>query len=193
MAWQAGEVHLDGEMERPALRQVLQQIGHLERRAAGVERQALGDPQRNAPGVSVAGKLDLDAVGVAADAGFVGAVDEIAPLRRRAVGHCLQRRVVVVEQVHQAFARVVVVLQPPVQVGLLEDHALVDAGHLVVLLVLAGPHLFMVRLGPAVERGQEVVLDAADVQLGHLPAAAGRTARPSAGRWSGGPLGGRRS
>ena len=45
---QAGEVHLDGEMQRPALRQVFQQVGDLQRRTAGVERQALGDPQRDA-------------------------------------------------------------------------------------------------------------------------------------------------
>ena len=48
----------------------------------------------------------------------------------RARGHGLQRRVVVVEQVEQALARVVVVLQPLVEVGLLEHHAVVDAGHL---------------------------------------------------------------
>ena len=102
---QAGEVELDGEVQRPVLGQVFQQVGDLQRRAAGVERHALGDPHRHAAGGALADQLHLDAVGIAADAGFVDAVDEIAALRRLAGGHRLERRVVVVELVDQALAR----------------------------------------------------------------------------------------
>ena len=104
----------------------------------------------HAPGVAVARELHLDAVGVAADAGFVGAVDEIAPLHGRAVGHRLERRVVVIEQVHEALAGVVVVLQPLVEVGLLEHDAVVDAGHLVAVAGSAPARtLSVIGLGPA--------------------------------------------
>ena len=113
------------------MRQVFQQVGDLQRRTAGVERQALGDPQRHAAGGAVAEQLHLDAVGIAADAGFVDAAEEIAPLRRRAGGHRLQRGVVVVKQVQQALAGMIVVLQPLIEVRLLEHDAVVDAGHLI--------------------------------------------------------------
>ncbi len=36
--------------------------------------------------------------------------------------------------------------------------------------MFAGTHLLVIRLGPASQRGQQVVLDAAHVEFGHLPA-----------------------
>ena len=102
------------------------------------------------------------------------ACDEIAPHGRLARGHGGERRVVVVEQVDQALPRVLVVLDPLVEVGLLEDDAVVDAGARCRCDWFAGQHLAVIGLGLAGERGQQVVPDAADVQFQQLPAAAGR-------------------
>ena len=60
----------------------LQQIGNRQAGAAGVERQALGDPHRQIAGVALRGQLHLDAVGIAAEAGFVLAGQKVAPLGR---------------------------------------------------------------------------------------------------------------
>ena len=160
-------------MQRPVLRQVLEQVGDLQRRAAGVERQALGDPHRQAAGPAVAHQLHLDAVRIAANLGFIVGVREIAPHGRLARGHGGERRLVVVEEIQEALPRVLVVLDPLVEIGLLEDHAVVNAGAVAVLAVRPGQHLAMIGLRLPRERGQQVVLDAANVQLGEHAAAAG--------------------
>jgi len=96
----------------------------------------------------------LDAVGVASDAGFILSAQEVAALGGLAPGDGFQRGIVVVEQVDQAFAGVVVVLQPLVEVRLFEYDALVDAGHLIAVLVLSGNDFFVIGLGPTGEGGQ---------------------------------------
>ena len=170
---QAGKVHLDGEVQRPVLWQILQQIGDLQRGAAGVERQALGDLHRHPAGPAVADQLYLDAVRVAANPGFVVGEREIAPHGGLARGHGGERCLVVVEEIQEALPRVLVVLDPLVEVGLLEDHAVVNAGAVAVALICAGQHLAVIGLRLPRERCQQVVLDAADVQFGKHAAAAG--------------------
>ena len=77
--------------------------------------------------------------------------------------------------VDQTLVRPRVVLEFLVQVGLFERHQIVNAGHfgLFVLLAPGGADLFVVRFWTAIERGQQVVADAANVQFVQLSAALG--------------------
>ena len=172
-AGHAGEVQLDREMRRAVPRQTVQKIDDLQRRAAGIERQALGDPQGLAVGSARSRKLNLDAVGVAPHPGVVRAVDEIAVLGRFARGDGLERNLVVMEPVQEALARMGVVLEHPVEALLLEDDAIVDTGDVAVVAARPGQDLAVIGFRPAGESGQQVVADRANVQLVQLAAAAG--------------------
>ena len=67
--------------------------------------------QRDAPGVPCRVELDLNAIGIAAQAGFVGPRQKSPRSTRLPVGHGRKRCVGVVKVIEQAFARIRVVLQ----------------------------------------------------------------------------------
>jgi hypothetical protein len=67
--------------------------------------------------------------------------------------------------VHQTLASKAVVLKPLIEVGLLENDAIMDAGN--VITSCAGPmkHFAMITFGPSLQSCQQVVRDLTDIQL----------------------------
>src|SRR6185369_2918088 len=112
-------------------------------------------------------ELYLNAIRRAANFGFVNALDEVTMLGGFAAGDGFAGSAGVVKVVKETLPRRVVVLQPLVEAGLLEDDAVVDAGDLAVTIVRAGQNLAVIGFRPAGERSQQIVTDRADVELIH--------------------------
>ncbi len=108
---QSGEIELDAEMKRLARNKPFEQIGNRQAAAAGLERDGFGNSHRQIAGGSLRSQLQLHAVGIAAQAGFVLPGQEIATLGRLATGQRRERNLRIVKVIDQALARIGVVLQ----------------------------------------------------------------------------------
>ena len=67
--------------------------------------------------------------------------------------------------IDQTLAESSIVLQTLVEVLLLEDHSIVDAGGLIPTPVFAGPNLFVVGLRAPAKSRQQIVADRSHVEL----------------------------
>ena len=84
--------------------------------------------------------------------------------------------------VDEAFAGPLVVDQFLVEVGLLEAHGVVDAGHRALIVMVAGGVAddFVIRLRTPVERAEQIDFGPADVEFVQMAAAAGGQKRDDA-------------
>ena len=82
---------------------------------------------------------------------------QIAQFFSLAAADRLERRRHVEEVVHEALARVIVVLHALVEPRLLEHNPVVNAGDSIAVCVGAAQHLAMIRFRPTRQRGQQVV------------------------------------
>jgi hypothetical protein len=67
--------------------------------------------------------------------------------------------------IQQALAGITVILQALIEIGLFEDHTVVDAGDLAVAATGAGQHLAVIGFGATRERGEQVVANRTDIEL----------------------------
>ena len=79
-----------------------------------------------------------------------------------------------IKVVEQALPRGMVVLQPLIQPGLLEDHPVVNARHLPVAIVCSRQNFSMIRFGPPRERCQQIKANRSHIQLIQHAARRGR-------------------
>src|SRR5262245_24402897 len=98
---------------------------------------------------------------------FVAPRDEIAQFLLTNTGQIEQRGPWIVEVVNERLAHIRVVLKEPFQAALFEDHPVMNAGGAALLGGALGMALngLVIGLGPARERGEQVMADDAQVQF----------------------------
>lgn len=172
-AGETGKIELNGKMQALLRRQVFQQVDNFQGGAAGDHGDRFGDFDLVAPHFPGAGKLDLRPVGTAANLGVKDSRDKVTQLRSFIAGELGKRGPRLVEMVEQALAGRLVVEEAIFQPRLLEDHPVMNAGDAAAVGIDPCQDFFVVGLGTAGERGEQVVADGADIEFVQL-AAAGR-------------------
>jgi hypothetical protein len=119
-------------------------------------------------------------VPIAAQFGFERGGDEIAEFLVLAGHHRRKLRIERIEMIHQAFAAMAIDLQPFVEIRLLKDDAIMNAGDFAIRGRFTAADLLVICLFAAGQRGEQIVADRTHVELVNVPAVRRRDERHEA-------------
>jgi hypothetical protein len=114
--------------------------------------------------------LQLHPRWIAAQSRFVRPQHKVSQFVILATRDRLERHIVPIEMIDQAFAPMRIVLEPLIEPGLLEHDAVMDAGHVGARARLTSAHRLMIGFLVARKRCEQIVADGTNIELVEMPA-----------------------